>query len=157
MPQPHGVSRSAVGNEPDPVERQQDGETATSALLAGDDQFALMPDQHVLYDRKAKPGTAAGPGTAAIDAVEALGQSRHMLRRDTDAAVRDREFAAGVGAPPFERNTPALGRVAHGVADQIAERACQLFAASEQRRRVADGQRDFVAAAGTRVGVRRYR
>src|SRR5512132_973211 len=134
QPLGRGVSRRAVGNDSDPVERQQDRETATSALLAGDDQFALMPDQHVLYDRKAQPGTAGGPGTAAIDAVEALGQSRHMFGRDTDAAVRDREFAAGVGDPPFERNASALGRVAHGVADQIPERACKLFAAANQRR-----------------------
>src|ERR1700693_3026360 len=110
MLQAHGVSRNAVGDNPDPILRQQDRETATSALLAGDNQFALMPDQHVLYDREAKPGTTGGPGTASIDAVEALGQSRHVFRRDTDAAVRDRESAAGVGDPPLERNAPALGR-----------------------------------------------
>src|SRR6266851_9741399 len=79
-----------VGNKSDPLPRQPDREAATSAGLAVDDQFALMPDQHVLHDREAQPGAAGGPGTAAIDAVEALGQPWHVFRGDADAVVRDR-------------------------------------------------------------------
>src|SRR5207248_351147 len=100
---------------------------------------------------------AGGPRAASIDAVETLGEPRQVFRCDPDPAISDREFTAVPGDPPLERDAPTLGCVAHGVADQIAECACQLFAASKQRRRIADGQCDFVAPPGKRFGVGGYR
>ena len=109
-----------------------------------------MARQHVLDDRQTQPGAAGFPRTAAVHAVEALGQARHVLRRDADAGVGHREFAGPLAHAPDEVDPPARRRVAHGVADQVAEGAAQLAGAAGQRRRRFDRQRELVLAAGQR-------
>ena len=58
-----------------------------------DVELRLVAQQHVLDDREAEAGAARRARPAAIDAIEALGQPRDVLRRDADAGVGDAERA----------------------------------------------------------------
>ena len=79
-----------------------------SPELARDFELGLVAQQHVLDDREAEPGAAGRARPAAIDAVEALGQPRNVLRRDADAGVGDREHARAVGVDaPRQRDRAA--------------------------------------------------
>ena len=66
--------------------------------LALDLELRLMADQHVLDDGEPQAGAAGRARAAAIDAIEALGQPRNVLRRDADAGIGDAELAAAVAS-----------------------------------------------------------
>ena len=114
-----------------------------------------MADQHVLDDREPETCPACGARPAAIDAIEPLGESRDLLGCNTDAGIGDGELAAIGAHAPIERDTTAVGRVAHRVADKIAECAGELVAAAEHIRLVANVEHDLVPAARKRLGVGR--
>ena len=103
-----------------------------------------------------RPGAAGRARAAAIDAIEALGQPRNVLGRDADARVGHREHAGAVRVDaPCERDRAARRRVADRVADEVAERARELVAAAEDRRGVADVERDVVLPLATAPSPRR--
>ena len=87
-----------------------------------------------------EPGAAGLARAAAVDAIEALGQARQMLARDAEAGVAHRELAARRRRRSCQRDVDAaaVGRVAHGVADEVADRALQL---GSRRRRSARRRR----------------
>jgi hypothetical protein len=65
-------------------------EARALAGLALDVDLAAVALHHVLDDRQAQPGAAGVARAAAVHAVEALGQPRHVLARDAEAGVGDR-------------------------------------------------------------------
>src|SRR5690348_8628640 len=98
------------------------GERAALAPLARDDELRLVAQQHVLDDREPEARSSGVAGTAAVDAIEALRQPRNVLGGDADAAIGHRENAAAVGVDrPRQRDASLRRRIAHGVADEIAE------------------------------------
>ena len=110
-----------------------------------------MARQDVLDDRQTKARASGFARAAAVDTIEALGQTRNMDRIDTDAGIPHRELRTLSINAPHEIDLSALWRVAHRVARQIGERAVDLLAAAQQhtvplhlqRHRVASGRQQF--------------
>ena len=96
-------------------------------------ELRLVAQKHVLDDGEPQTGAAGRARAAAVDAVEALGQARNVFGGDADAGVGDGELAAFRAHPPVERHATAVGRIAHRIADQVAEGADQLVPAAESR------------------------
>ena len=71
------------------ADRQDDGEGAADAFLAGDRQPAQMAGDDVLDDGEAQAGTAEGAAARLVHAVEPLGQARQVLLGDTLPLVDD--------------------------------------------------------------------
>src|SRR5689334_25449562 len=109
-----------------------------------------MARKRVLDDSEAESGAAGLARAAAIDAIEALGEPRDMLRRDAEAGVLDAEKGTVVAVAPAERHLAAGRRVADGVADQVAEGAGELGLRADQIERRRAGDRDDMPAGGKR-------
>jgi hypothetical protein len=105
--------------------RQHDAEHRALADLAFHLEFATVARHDVLDDRQAEPGAAGLARATAVDAVEAFGQPWQMLAGDADAGVAHLEDCAAVriALQPARRDAPPIGRVAHGIAQQIAHGA----------------------------------
>src|SRR6185369_7427564 len=106
-----------------------------AAALAGDAvhmERGAMPHERVLDDREPQARAAALARTAAIDTVEALREPRDVLGGDAHARILDRELGALVGLAPREPHDAAIGRIAHRVAHQVAERARELLLAADE-------------------------
>ena len=71
---------------------ETDGKDAALTKLGPDDQTRTMAGEDMLDDRKAEPGPLFRTTILDIDAVKALGQTRHMLRRNAGAMVADADF-----------------------------------------------------------------
>ena len=98
-----------------------------------------MPQQHVLDDRESEPGASGRARARPVDAVEALGEPRKVLRGDADARVGDREHAdARRLDAPRERDAPAFRRVADRVGQEVRQHARDLVAVAVDRRGRAD-------------------
>ena len=69
-------------------------ERAALPLFAGDFELRAVPLQGVLDDREPEPGASQLARTARVDTIKALGESRDVRSRDTDARVRDRDVTA---------------------------------------------------------------
>src|SRR5258708_8655412 len=80
-----------------------------------------MPGERVLDDGKAETGATGLARAAAIDAVEALGEPRHVLRRDSQAGVLDRKARALGAVAPDQPDFASSRRIANRPADEIAE------------------------------------
>ncbi|EGJ10599.1 hypothetical protein RBXJA2T_09742 [Rubrivivax benzoatilyticus JA2 = ATCC BAA-35] len=101
-----------------------------------------------------QPGAAGLARAAAVDAVETFGQPRQVLARDADAGVGDLDLGAAVVAGvKTQVDAAAFGRVAHGVADEVADRAEQLGLAAGDLEVLAAGGVDLVAAGRQRAAV----
>src|SRR6266700_7299412 len=114
-----------------PPRRQAHGKPTALRWCTVDQQFRLVTHEHVLDDGEPEAGAAGCARPAAVDAIEALREPRNVLGGDANARVDDAEFAAVGADPPCERNATAVGRVAHGIAHEIAERASELVAAAD--------------------------
>ena len=73
-------------------------EGAALAGFALDNELRLVAKEHVANDGETQPRAAGRARTAAVDAIEALGESGDVLGGDANAGVRDRERPAAVGA-----------------------------------------------------------
>src|SRR5690606_13689532 len=110
-----------------PVAAEMAGEGAAAPDLAVDLQPCLVQAEHVLDDRQAEAGAALLARAAGRDPVEALGQARQVVARDAEAGVGHREYrAAARAARERDGDAPALGGVAHRVADQVGEGTVQF-------------------------------
>src|SRR5258708_30304827 len=148
--------RAAVGID-GPHARAGEARAEAAALprRAVDVEHRAVAAQRVLHDGEPQSGATRFARAAAVDAVEALGEARDMLGRDADPGVLDLEDrAVARGAPP-EPHAPVLGRVADGVAHQVAEGARDLLLASQQVHAGlgADLDRVAPAAQGARLGA----
>ena len=108
------------------AQREHRAERAAAPELALDLQARLVARQHVLDDGQPQPGAAGAARAAAVDPVEAFGEPRDVLRLDADAGVAHGERRLAVRASPSDLDLAALRRVAHGVADQVAEARCAV-------------------------------
>jgi len=108
----------------------------------------------VFDDRQSQAGAAGLARAAAVDPVEALGETGQVLPPDADARVGDRELAATARLqPPPHRHRASVRRVAQGVADQVPDGAVQLGLGAADAGRRAGLHRDDVAALVERAGV----
>src|SRR6267378_1664298 len=105
------------------LRRKAHRETAAGTRLAIDVEARLVARDGVLDDGEAQSRAAGLARAAAVDAVEALGQPRQMLRRDAGAGVLDGERRPAVVFPPMDGHFAAWRRVPDRVADEVAERA----------------------------------
>src|SRR5437868_6031514 len=71
---------------------QRDGDGGSRANARSNRERPAVPLDDMLDDGEAEPGAAAVAATRGVDAVEALGQARQVLRRDSLAAVGDGEL-----------------------------------------------------------------
>src|SRR5207248_3237266 len=71
---------------------------------------------------------------AAIDAIEALGEARDVLRRDADARILDFKGGALVALAPAQPHHAAFRRIANGVAHEVGESARELLLAADEAR-----------------------
>ena len=107
--------------------REHESERRPFSGLAGDVEFATVALDHVLNDRQAEAGAARLARAAAIDAVETLGQAREMFACDAPSRVLNFHLAGTVlELRPSHVDAPAVGRIAHGVADEVGNGALQL-------------------------------
>src|SRR5262245_56563867 len=97
---------------------EKHGEGRTLARLRGDGELATMAIEDVLDDCKPEPGPPFLPARRHVDAVEAFGETRQMLGRDTRSLVDYRDCIAA-WLPPYrwslsalEPDLPALDAVA---------------------------------------------
>ena len=116
-----------------------DGESSARAGRAIDGQPAAVAIEDVLDQRQAEAGSALRTALRDIDAVEALGQPRQMLRRDARPVIAhaDQRFRLAVGRcaePELDIDAPAGGAVFERVLDQVLEDADQLIVIAEYRR-----------------------
>ena len=132
--------------------RQLDAKGRALADHAVDAQLAAVALHHMLDDGQAQSGAAGLARTAAIDAVEAFGQARHMLGIDAGAGVGDPEFGAalleqapaGLILPPPGYSAPLFSRL---------DMALEQLGAGAGERQVRTGLGlDVVAAIGEQVG-----
>src|SRR6185295_15715482 len=107
-------------------------EAAAFSRLARDVQRRSVAHERVLHDGKPQPGAAGFARAPAIDAVEALRQSRQVLGRDADAGVLDVEGRAVAGGVPAKAHLAAFRRIADRVAHEVAQGAGDLLLAAEQ-------------------------
>src|SRR5690606_8688552 len=129
------------------------GEGAAAPDLARDLQPRLVQVQDVLDDRQAQTGAAGFARAAGRDPVEALGDPRQVRLRDAVAAVAHRQRRAAVFAAHELDGDPPAGRgVAHGVGDEVGERAVQLAGGTEQVDAGAVLDVDVVAPLAQRLG-----
>src|SRR4051812_35153148 len=101
------------------------GEGATSTNRALDLERGAMPLQHMLHDSQAETRAAGGARTPRIHPIEALGQTRDVLRRNTDARVSDGEVAAVIVDPPSHCDRAFGRRVFRSVVDEV--RKCGMY------------------------------
>src|SRR5690606_13880012 len=125
-------------------QRQKHGEPAALAELALDRETAAMAVEDVLYDGEAEAGAAQLARTAAIDAIESLGEARDVLGRNALALVGDghlrrdgrallariarRGQAVAAGARDGDDDGGALAPVFHGVVEKVLEHLDELIA-----------------------------
>ena len=103
----------------------------------------------MLDDRQAQTRAARLTRTPAVDAVEALGQSRQVLRRYADAGIANAVFAAAVpSSAPSRDDAPAVGRVADRIGHEVGEGARQLEFRAEDRGVSIDLEGDVVSVCG---------
>ena len=113
-----------------------------------------MSLHHVLDDGQPKARAASVPRTAAVDSVEAFGQSGQVFARDTDSAIDDFELASAArGLVPTQRDLTPLRRVAHRVVEQVAHRTEQFRVAAGNLCAFATVQFDAVPPGRQRQGV----
>src|SRR5712691_8621268 len=136
------------------LRRKAHREAAACTRLAVDVEARLVARDSVLDDGQAQSRAAGFARAAAVDAVEALGQPRQMLRRDAGAGVLDGERRAAVVFPPMDGHFAAWRRVPDRVADEVAERAGELAFRAQQIHTRAAFQGNGVQSAGKRCRVR---
>src|SRR5688572_24298329 len=104
------------------VQRQAHAEaTAFADTLAGGFYPAAVHLSQPAHQRKSYPETALIASSAALAAREDLEQLRKLLRRNTVAAVADRDERCVAVATRGDLDLPALVRVLRGVVEQVAE------------------------------------
>src|SRR5690606_37663241 len=109
------------------------GEAAARAGLALGPQLRLVQAEHVLDAGQAQAGAAALARAAGGHEVEALGESRQVLRCDALAGVGVRQLGAAVGRAGQADADAATGRgVSRRAANQVRERAVQLVLGAGQ-------------------------
>src|SRR6266851_631275 len=99
-----------------PRPRELSGEAAAFARRAVDGERRAVARERVFDDGEAEARAAGLARAAAIDAIEALGQARDVLRRDADARVLDLEGRALVALAPAKAHDAPFRRIADGVA-----------------------------------------
>jgi len=109
-----------------PTRRKPGGKTATNARRTCNFELCLVPAQRVLDDGQPESGTASIARTAAIDAVETLGQPGDMPGINADAGILDGKLGALRAGIPSDAHRTADWRVANGVGHQVAEGANQF-------------------------------
>src|SRR6185436_6987325 len=112
-----------------------------------------MARDRVLDDREAEAGAARIARTAAVHAVEALGQPRQVLCGNADTRVLHREGRALREIAPDEAYLAVARRIADGVGHQVAECARELALGAEEVDRGGALQADAVPACGERLAV----
>src|SRR3569623_3436442 len=103
-------------------------EARAGPQCALDGEPAAMAIEHVLDQREAQARAALRAADRDVDAVEALGQTRQMLGRDTGAEIahgdaRFRRTGAGLAARTRDIAALSRGAVFQRVLDQILELA----------------------------------
>ena len=115
-----------------------DGESGAGPRLALDRQSAAMAVEDVFDEGQTETGAALGATLGDIDAIETLGQSRQMLRRDAGPVIAHADLRLGLTVdrdPELEGDVDALagGAVFEGVFNQVLEDAKQLVVIAEHR------------------------
>src|SRR5213075_1916144 len=87
-------------------------------------------------DRQAQTGPTARPVPGLVAPVEPIEDPGELLRRDAAAGVLDGDLNQVVAARGSKRDDAALGGVAQGVADQVAENLDDPLAVAPRRRQV---------------------
>ena len=117
-----------------------DGKGGTRPRLAVDCQPAAVAVEDVFDQRQTEPGSALGAAFGDIDAIEALGQSRQMFRRDARPVIAHADLPFGLAIErrrEFKLDVDALagGAVFQRVLDQILEDADQFVVIAEHHDR----------------------
>jgi len=94
-------------------------------------QKRRMALQDVLHDGKPEARTAGRARASGIGAVEALRQTRNVLRLDADAGIRDREMSAVVVRPPAHLNGALCGGVFRRIVDEVGKGRMDLRLAAQ--------------------------
>jgi hypothetical protein len=94
-------------------------EDAITAGLAFNTQRGAMPLQYTLDDRKSKPHAAAGARTGLVDAIEAVGNARDVLRLNSDAMILHTKMRTFIITVLAQDYIAASRRVANGVAHEV--------------------------------------
>ena len=103
--------------------------------------------------RKPQAGARDPPAARARRAEEAVEEVLDLRRRDADPGVRHLEDRGRRVAAQADLHPAAVGRVLHGVRQQVVEHAAQVRAVGEQRERVGTGVERHVDAALARRRV----
>src|SRR5207244_2716339 len=91
-------------------------------------QLAAVPLHDMLDDRQAEPRAAGLARAAAVGAVEPLGEARQVLACDARAGVGDGDLSRAVAEHvPRHVDAASLGRIAHRIRHEVADRALQLL------------------------------
>ena len=119
-----GVSSRTPGSRTENVE--------PSTELGGDHELAAVAVEDVLDDREAEAGAALLPACRHVDAVEALGEPRQVLRGDAGPVVDHVDPEAAGPAerrrlpPHADLDLAAATAVLDGVLHQVLEHLGQL-------------------------------
>src|SRR5262245_37256793 len=118
-----------------PKHRQVHRERRALPEHALDRQAAAVPAGDVLDQGETEAGAALCPALAHVDAIEALGQPRQVVRGDAGAIVAHRDTSLAAPFGERERDVDALagGRVFERVLDQVLEQADELVAVAAHR------------------------
>src|SRR5579885_1775275 len=137
-----------------PLAAEHATERAADADFALDVEVRLVELQHVLDDRQPKARAAGFARTARRHAIEALGDARQVLGRDAVARIGDRETRAAVlRRLPGDLDAAAFRRVAHGVRNEIRERAVQIVGLTSQIGFAGAHEMDALAALRKTLGL----
>src|SRR5262249_6484304 len=99
-------------------------------------QARLVAREHVLDYRQPEPRAAGVARAAPVHSIEALREARDVLWLYSDAGVGHAEDAASLLGAPCEPQRSSLRRVAHGVRDEVEQRAVDFLQAAPQVARV---------------------
>ena len=128
-------------------QREHDGERRSLVEPAPHAHLTAVGGDDVLDDAQAQPGTAGDPRTCRVHSVEALEDALGVLSGHADALVGHGDLDALVDEVDSDADASALGRVVHGVVDEVAHRVDEQFvvAFDEQVTRRGDLDVDVLA------------
>src|ERR671922_631414 len=129
-------------------QRQVEQERRPLALLRRDRHAALHPTRQLSADVEPEPRAAHAAAEVRIDAVELPEDPLQLAVRDPEALVADREPKSALPRLDADLDPPALGRVLHGVVDEVEEDLPDLVRIADDRGEPAGlrhGERDVVS------------
>src|SRR5205085_9939825 len=125
----------------DSCDRQGHPHGRPSPQCAVDAERTPVSEHDVLDDRQPEARASELPRASAVDAVEALRQSRDVLLGDADAVVTngdlDRRRARAVDRPSDDADAASLSTVLDRVVDEVDQHLLETIAVAENRRQAA--------------------